>query len=130
MKNEPSIIVVLTGDTVPRKIGFYDIFKYKQYIKTIIFLYDFNSYLINVEEGYFCINGGRRIKPNGCDEYEDRQLKYAKRNTKEVDLTDGHEATVRTNYILGLTGILGNEIKNVLIQISEDGLSWNWRDSL
>jgi hypothetical protein len=128
MRNELSIIVTLRDSDIPKRIEFYDIFKCKDSIKSLIYLYDFNSYLVNIDEGFFCINGGRRIKPCNCDSYEDRQLIYAKRNAKDINVNSGEESELRINYLLGVKGRFENEYKTVLLQISEDGSSWIWRD--
>ena len=128
MKNELSIVITLKDSETPKRIGFFDIFKCKDDIKTLIYLYDFNSYLVNIEEGFFCVNGGRRIKPCNCDKYENKKLVYAKRNSKEVNINSGDESNINVNYLIGLQGDFEGENKTVLLQISEDGSSWVWRD--
>jgi hypothetical protein len=129
--NNLSIFIKLKGDSNlnPNPIEFYDIFKHRHEVDTIIFLFDFNSYLVNIEEGYFCINGGRKVQMSNCNNFENRTLVYAKKHSKEVDI--GSEEEVRPiliNYLIGIGGELNGEPEIVAIQFTEDGTVWSWRN--
>ena len=131
IKQIPEFIVTTYERPEAHEIQFNELFKLKINITSIMLLWDFNSYYVNVDEGYFIINGGRRVQPTVIGKLSDRELEYARRSRVDLelgsdDLVDAPDAQV--SYLFGITGTYEHEKKSVLLHIAEDGSVWGWKD--
>jgi len=127
----PDFIITTDDNAEAREIQFSDIFNLKNKITSIMLLWDYNSYYVNIEQGYFIINGGKRIQPTVATMMLHKKLEYARRNRMDIQM-DGddtlEESDIRMSYLFGIEGIVDNEHKSILLHISEDGFLWGWRD--
>ena len=131
MENLEPTFLVSTEYPLKYKIcSFSQLYNIRFDIKSLILLWDFNSYLINIHDKYFIINGGRKIQPNVFNEMKDFHLIYARRNRINIVL-DSDKPTEKPQkfYLFGIEGkFLDNMANSILLQISEDGTQWIWRD--
>lgn len=130
-RSMPDIIVTTELNPEPFQVLFSDLYALKNKIKSLLFLWDYNSYYVNVEQGYFIINGGRRIQPTITLTMTDKIIEYAKRNRVDVTLDNNeniNSGEVQSSYLLGIIGKDGTENKSILIHISPDGSLWGWKD--
>lgn len=132
-KVDPDFIVSTSVPFDFRKISFSEFFKIKDHVKAVSILWEYNSYFINVHEGIFIINGGKKVRPIYLDKMTDLKLEYARRNRMDVVLDTTEKIKTREIQIVYLFGIKGKYYdgteKMILLQISQDGSCWAWKDS-
>lgn len=127
--NKPAGILewIVTDAYGTKKVLFKDIFPNRDNIESIMMLWDTNSYYINVKNKYFLINGGRRVQPIALLEMEDLKPLAVHRHRKELstntmDVT-GNESSL---FLVGVTGIIKDEVRDLFLYISQDGSMWSW----
>jgi hypothetical protein len=128
----PEFIITTTDEPEQREAQFSDLYALKDKIASIMLLWDFNSYYINIQQGYFIINGGRRIQPTVASLMLHKKLEYARRNRMDVQIAGDDEKEnpeISISYIFGMHGVSGDEEKSILLHISSDGTTWCWRDT-
>lgn len=126
----PEIIVTTENNPEPYEVQFSDIYNIKDKIKSMLLLWDTNSYYVNIDVGYFIINGGRRVQPVILQMMTDKTIEYAKRNRMDVTLDgdDLEQGEIQSSYLLGVTGKYNGENKTILVHVSPDGSLWGWKD--
>jgi len=103
-------------------------------LKQLALIWDCNSYLINIEDRYFVVNGGRRLAIR--DDLRDIKLIYRRRKRavlkmNEIGRTPDQDRKPETFYLLGISGKNGSDIpQHILLQISECGQFFIWQDKL
>ncbi len=118
---------IISEDETLKKVQFNYIFPNKEHIDSITMLFDTNSYIINVRQRFFIINGGRRIQPKPVMLMDEVWPLAVKRRRKTVTLNGEESGDESLSYLLGIEGILNGEKREVLIQISQDGSLWAWK---
>ena len=130
MEEYPPEWMITTYDNPEyRKVEFSELLALKDEINSAILLWNFNSYLINISEAYFIINGGRKLQPTVFFNMTDRKFLYARRHreTLPVGVDLGNEnRTHEVFYLLGVEGMVEGEKKELLLFISSDGTLWKW----
>lgn len=124
---DPEWIITRVDDPKPQRVEFPDLFSQKDQITSIAVLWDTNSYYVNIEEGYFIINGGRRLQPTGVAMMEDRRIEYARRNSRSFAVGQQDKSVNSSSYLVGIEGRIENEERQLLIHVSSDGRSWGWK---
>lgn len=120
---------IVTDDAGVRKVLFKDIFPNRDKIQAITMLWDTNTYQVNLEDLCFIINGGRRIQPTALLQFTDVKPVAIKRHRKEMSLTGGDTGEEQVSFLLGVSGILDGEERQLLLHISQDGSLWAWRNN-
>ena len=91
-----------------------------------MFLWNTNSYFVDVKRSAFMINGGRRLE---FPRITDPRLVYRKRTAQTVSVTGSAEGSRReVSWILGIQD--GDEGEMILLIISETGAVWRWANTL
>ncbi len=113
----------------PYKIEFEKIFPLKPQIKSAVLLFNFNSYLVNVKEKFFVINGGRKISIKGFESCSDLKVTVVKRHRRELSLGKAESNGKGKEYVfflLGWEGTVEGEKKELFLNISPEGNQWFW----
>lgn len=124
-------IVKLRTEEAPKNLPFKELFHNRPEMASMMLLWNNNSYYINVEDRYFLINGGRRIIPAVLVLMKNPIVLYARRNKQEVNMNMDKPSEMgdRTiTYLLGAEGIVDGISKEILLEVSENGLFWKWRN--
>lgn len=124
----PEWIVWIGDDPKPVSLQFEELFPVKDQIKKVVLLWDTNSYVIDVVNKSFIINGGRLFQPVGLQDMENAVLEYAARHTRQLSMTADSESSESISYLAGVKGTIENEERQLLIHVSSDGRSWSWKD--
>lgn len=120
------IFAQMYHENTPEKVTFESLYPNRHGIRKVIFLWDTNSYLVDFGRKRFVINGGRNVD---FPQYEGAAIEpfIAKRHNQFVGAQGFGEV---------LTYLLGFEVKKqdapsewALLQITEDGSRFAWRDS-
>lgn len=123
----PEIIICTIDQPNPSVVPFSELYGQKEKITQMVFLWDYNSYLVNLPEKYFIVNGGRKLFFGDNIEGEIRIL-YARRNRMSVsvnqDVVEQESNSQTTSYLLGVE----SSDKQLLLIISEDGGAWAWKN--
>lgn len=122
-------IVITLKDGNTKKVDFTDIKKMADDISKVIFMYECNSYVVDVEHKTFLINGGRYLTFDWLKKVDTVHLQCFRRNRKEFNINGSEIAgnnIVSVSYLLGFYGIIKAEKKEVYLHISEDGKAWHW----
>jgi len=130
MDNPHEIIITTRKNPIARKVDFSELYTIKDDITTMMYLWNTNSYYVDVLCQIFIINGGRKMQfnlSNPC------RVLYRKRNqiTYKMDSLEG--STGDHNWLLGIEEIpLLNDknTKKVLLIIESDGRFWQWANNL
>lgn len=125
MKDILEIIVSTIHSDMPKPVKFEELYGIKDDVISIIFLWNHNSYFVNVKERTFIINGGRKMNFPATGK---TKLLYRKRTAETVAITGAAEGSNRV-----ITWLVGfeDEVENKLfLQISEDGKHWTWANAL
>ena len=122
-------ILITLKDGTTQKVDFTDIKKMAENISKVIFMYECNSYVVDVDKKTFLINGGRYLTFDWLSKVDTVHLQCFRRNRKELqingsDITDNNKVSV--SYLLGFYGIIKSEKKEVYLHVSEDGKEWHW----
>lgn len=125
---DPEWIIETEDNRSPHSVQLPEIFAQKDLVRSVVLLWDTNSYYVNVEEGYFIINGGRRLQPTGVAMMEDRRICYARRNSRSFAVGQPDQAQDSVSYLVGVEGRIEGEERQLLLQISSDGRLWVWKD--
>lgn len=120
MKEKPLEIIVSVKGSTPQKVPFENLFDLKDEITSIVLLWDTNSYFLNIENGTFIINGGRRLM---IPDMEGAKLLYRKRNGVTYALTGMGKKAHKVNWIIGLEK---SPERRVFLNISGDGKTFEW----
>ncbi len=113
---DPEWVISVYGEPKPRSVSFKELFELKDKISSMTLLWNTHSFYVNVEEGYFIINGGRRLKPLPFESLEDKKILYARRNSMNVTVSgndDLKQGDIIVTYLLGVHGKLGEEEKEI-----------------
>lgn len=125
MSNPKEIIVTTKDDPgCPKNVDFPDLHPMIGEITSMMFLWDENSYYVNVENNMFIVNGGRRLRVERLGKC--RAL-CRKRNQAELSLT-GEEKSRKVFWLIGLQDIDTESV--FLVKISEDGREYSWEETL
>ena len=118
------ILIFKDNDKKPISISFEEIKTYKQQIKKIIFLYDYNSYLIDIEKRVFIINGGRFIRHNWFNFVKEIEFIGYRRHNQKISL-NGNNNNEEISYLIGFKD-KRNDNNEFYLHIFEEGKSWKW----
>lgn len=99
-------------------------------IRTLTFLWDCNCYHVNAEDRTFIVNGGRKLKLEGIEGWEDVRVIYRRRTRVEMGVGDGRVAATLVTWLLGLEGTVGGARAMRLVHVGPGGRQWCWRDDL
>lgn len=122
ISNPMEIIITTIEDPETRKkVQFSDLYSIRKSIATAVFLWNTNSYYVDVLQQIFIINGGRRIK---YSEFKNPVFMYRKRN--RVQYKTGETLNEEDRSVLWIMGIAGESKDDTLfLEISEDGKEWS-----
>jgi len=117
-------------DGTTKQCSFEDLQKSRELIEQVILLYKYNSYVVNVRDKTFIVNGGMTLSHKNSEKIKDPILLHAKRNTLTMKIgarsvrteDDGHTVS----YLVGFQDRDGGE--QALIQVSEDGTHCTFLD--
>lgn len=126
----PEILVTTSDNTAPHCVLFEELYPLKDQLQSITLLWNANCYLVNAVRNYVIINGGRRLQLSALQKCRDRKVIYRKRNMMQVSVVGKEPLTREITYIIGVSGVVANKPKLILLQISSDGTTWTWRDAL
>jgi len=120
--------IVKQENEIYKSVAFQDIYSIQDLIEVFVLLWDTNSILVDIKNGKFTINGGRKLIPAGYENLQNKKLLYARRTQARVNIAKLN-GVVPTD-IFYLAGFKGNseagEEKEIFIVISEDGKTWKW----
>ena len=125
---DPEWIITTYDSSKQRNICFKDLLKLRPQIDSLMLLFDYNSFYVNVDGRYFIINGGRRIQPTAFSMMVKPTVLYSKRRTRTMTVNGGSKSTDVISYLLGVEGELDGQMRQLLLHISGDGKLWVWRD--
>lgn len=118
--------IIAFTDTGMEKIEFTDIKKKAESISKLVFLWDYNSYVVDIRRHSFIINGGREFDLQGTEGLEFICLR---RKQQEIGLNGKAKTEPEvTAYLLGFHGIMESEKKEIYLKITADGRQWYWLD--
>jgi hypothetical protein len=121
--NNLEIIVSLSNGEI-RTVEFEELYALKAHITCALFLWDYNSYAVDVKKRTLTINGGRRLPVTGM---ENPCFVYRKRTAETMSI-NGHGSTRTINWLLGLECQDTHTMS--LLCVSEDGTHWDRADRL
>jgi len=131
--NKLDIFITTTATVNPIPIDFYDIKKIPDPVTAVILIWDHNSYVINVAEKFFVINGGRVVVPEFLKSIDKPKLSYCMRRRASVDLGgEVEEGGVNlsdrafTSYLFGVDSEEGSSPWATHLEISDDGKFWRF----
>jgi hypothetical protein len=112
------------------KVDFSELYSKKNQITSMLLMWDYNSYYVNITNKYFIINGGNRIRPTIMETMEQPVLEYARRNRAniEINVESTKNGKVEISYLIGVTGLCDGTAKSILLHISETGDMWMWKE--
>jgi len=87
--NDPEWFITTVSRKDPEKVLFKDIFKQRNEILSMMILWDYNSYYVNILDRYFIINGGRRLQPTVLLQLENPIVCYARRVQQDYAVNSG-----------------------------------------
>jgi hypothetical protein len=111
-----------------QKIEFTDIKKHGSSISKIIFLWDHNSYIADVKNRLYVINGGRYIAVPWFKDAIDFHLDCYKRHRKILSMNGKGKDIEVITYLIGFRGIINSEQHEIFLYVSGDGKLWKWLD--
>jgi len=107
-----------------RPVEFKDLKPIKD-IVSVILLWNYNSYVAEIHKGIL-INGGRWVQADWLSKAENLTIEVYRRHNQEIKVSSKEIKSDRTSYLLGFQGIIKEEMKEVYLQITEDGQSWKF----
>lgn len=120
------ILIKVKDEEKPRKVLFNEMYPLREKIDSLVFLWKYNSYYINIKKSEFIINGGMRI---AFPRIKDSRLVYRKRTAKTVSVAGGAKGDrVEITWIIGIENGEGGEM--ILLNITELGNTWCWANTL
>lgn len=125
----PEWIVWIGDDPKPVSLQFEELYPVKDQIKKAVLLWDTNSYVIDVVNKTFIVNGGRPIQPPGLHSLQNAEIEYAARHTRQLSMTSDSESSERISFLVGVKGTIQGEERSLLLHISDDGSMWQWKDT-
>lgn len=125
LKNEMEIIVTRYDKKAPMRVTFEDLYALQPDLKSIMLLWNTNCYYVDCVSNTFLINGGRSLAFPNIDGSE---IDYRRRTTMKVSAAALKKTEKEVSWLIGLKS--RNRGESVYIEISQDGTSWNWRNTL
>lgn len=128
MDGDPHEIIITTQEdsNQPRVVEFLDLYDLRNDITTMMYLWNANSYFVDVVNRTFIINGGRKLK---FGDMGPCRILYRRRNQQRYATNDLSKASEKVVlWLLGLEEI-GTK-RRLLLIVSEDGVAWRWANKL
>ena len=126
MSDDPLEIIITTGEEpTPQKVGFEALYPVKDDITSIVFLWNTNSYFIDIENNMFMLNGGRRIS---FPDMGRCHLLYRKRNA--VNFAVGSLQATSKKTVTWIVGLENEDEKKIVLMLRDNGKTWQWANEL
>ena len=128
----PAWVVETESNPTSRPIAFSDLKAYQQDIVAVALIWPTHSSRVGVRDRFFVINGGFPIKTDTDQAKSEAVLEYVRRQSQNVSLIGNNNVRVggvATVYLIGYKYVTVDGVeKTRLVEISQDGTTWKFRD--
>lgn len=125
MRDDPlQIIVTTTEKATPQVVEFEQLYPIKDKITSIIFLWNTNSYYVNIEDNTFMINGGRKLV---FATFGEAHVLYRKRSAVSFAVGSPETSEKTITWIIGLENEEGEKL---FLKLQDNGKTWQWANEL
>lgn len=121
----PEFVIASKAKRTLEKVTFEYISQHRPEVVTAALVWNTNSYLVDVEEQVFVVNGGKKIR---FDEWpiDNRRLLLIQSNRQDVK--EGELQVVKVvSYMLGIEGTHEGQPRMIFVHISPDGSQFEFK---